>query len=47
MLTISKQLTSWTWWYIPVILVLRRLRQEDLKFETGLDYRQLIIFSKY
>jgi hypothetical protein len=23
---------NWTWWYMPVILTLRRLSQEDLEF---------------
>jgi hypothetical protein len=25
--------SSWAWWYTPVILTLRRLRQQDLEFE--------------
>jgi hypothetical protein len=31
-------LRSWVWWDIPVILALKRLRQEDLKFESSLGY---------
>lgn len=30
---------SWAWWATPVISVLGRLRQEDLKFHTSLSYR--------
>jgi hypothetical protein len=26
------------WWYMPVILVLGRLRQKDLEFETSLGH---------
>jgi hypothetical protein len=26
------------WWYIPVILAIRRLRQEDYKFKASLGY---------
>jgi hypothetical protein len=29
---------SWVWWYIPVITVLRRLRQEDHELEVSLSY---------
>jgi hypothetical protein len=27
---------GWTWWHMPVILALGRLRQEDCKFEASL-----------
>jgi hypothetical protein len=27
-----------TWWYMPVISTLRRLRQEDHKFKANLSY---------
>jgi hypothetical protein len=30
---------NWAWWFIPVIPALGRLRWEDHKFETSLDYR--------
>jgi hypothetical protein len=30
--------TWWVWWYIPVILVLRRQSQEDEEFKASLDY---------
>jgi hypothetical protein len=29
---------NWAWRYIPAIPVLRRLRQEDLKFKDRLSY---------
>jgi hypothetical protein len=29
---------SQVWWYIPIILALRRLRQEECKFQTSLGY---------
>jgi hypothetical protein len=28
---------SWEWWCTPIILALRRLRQEDYKFEDSLS----------
>jgi hypothetical protein len=31
-------LMSQAWWHIPVIPVLKRLRQEDHEFETSLSY---------
>jgi hypothetical protein len=31
---------SWTWWNMPVILALRRLRQEDHEFKCSLGYRE-------
>jgi hypothetical protein len=27
------------WWHTPVILVLRRLRQENFKFKASLGYK--------
>jgi hypothetical protein len=32
----NKNLSCQTWWYTPVILALRRLRQEDCKFGANL-----------
>jgi hypothetical protein len=30
-------------WYMPVILALRRLRQEDLEFKASLGYMDLVL----
>lgn len=37
---------SQVWWHTPVILALRRLRQEDFGFEANLGYRARPV-SKY
>lgn len=29
---------SWVWWHMPIIPVLKRLRQKDHKLETSLGY---------
>jgi hypothetical protein len=29
---------SWAWWYTPVILALRTLRQEDQEFKVSLGH---------
>jgi hypothetical protein len=29
---------SWAWWFMPVILALERLRQENHEFESILGY---------
>jgi hypothetical protein len=34
---------SQVWWYMPIIPALRRIRQENLKFEVSLGY----IYSKF
>jgi hypothetical protein len=31
--------TNQEWWHMPVILVLRRLRQKELEFKASLGYR--------
>jgi hypothetical protein len=31
---------SWVWCKMPIILALRRLKQEDCKFDTSLGYRE-------
>jgi hypothetical protein len=36
--SIQNSLYSWTWWCMPIIPVLRRLRQEDHEFEASLGY---------
>jgi hypothetical protein len=34
----KKYLLSWVWWFMHVIPVLRRQRQEDREFEANLSY---------
>jgi hypothetical protein len=31
-------MTSWVWWYMPVIPALGKLSQEDHEFEDSLSY---------
>jgi hypothetical protein len=30
--------TSWAWWYMPVMLALRMLRQDDHEFKARMGY---------
>jgi hypothetical protein len=34
----KKSNQSWAWWYMPVISVLGKLRQEDCEFQANLNY---------
>jgi hypothetical protein len=35
---IEKFIQSWAWWYTSESLALRRLKQEDQKFQNSLGY---------
>jgi hypothetical protein len=37
-LKLSMPFESWSWWSIPVIPAVRRLRQKDCKFKASPDY---------
>jgi hypothetical protein len=39
-------MTSWAWWYILLILLLGRLRQEDSKFMASLGLHSEILSQK-
>jgi hypothetical protein len=38
---------SWAWWPTPVILALRKLREEDHKFKGSLATNQKILFQSF
>jgi hypothetical protein len=37
---------SWAQWYLSIVLILRRLRREDSKFQASLDYKAKCCLKK-